>query len=102
MCDFSILTEYMFAALVDLKAGRQVYLVVSKNPVKDDIEIEEVISSKSSSPETALVEHCQSSGLDMTNRRCIPVVLPKGLKSGDVGGFKAVHIGSDLHIEFTQ
>ncbi len=102
MSDYSLLTEFMFAAMVDIKAGLWVYLVASKSPAKDDIEIEEVISSRFSCPQAALNEHCQSAGLDIANRVAIPVLLPHGLNAEDVKGFKAVRDGNSLHIEFTQ
>ena len=102
MCDYSHLTKSIFSALADIKTGRYVYVVARRPQTTDDIDIEDVIASKSSCPQEALNEHCQAEGLDLTNRLAIPVVLPAGLKQEDAKGFKAVRQGASLHIEFTQ
>jgi len=101
MSDYSLLTEFMFATLVDIKAGRFVYVVAKREAKDGDICIEEVIASKSSSSLEALIEHCHAEGLDSTNHLAIPVLLNPELNAEDVKGFKAVRQGANLRIEFT-
>ncbi len=102
MTNYALLTEYMFAVLVDLKAGRNVYVVARRESREGDIEIEEVIVCKSSSPQAALEAHCKAMGLETANRLAIPVLLPLGLKQEDAKGFISVRNGASLRIEFTQ
>jgi hypothetical protein len=102
MSDSSLLTEFMFAALVDIKAGRFVHVVAKPGAIDGDICIEGVIASKSSNPKEALIEHCHVEGLETANRVAIPVLLPAGLQAEEVKGFKAVRNGNSLRIEFTQ
>ena len=102
MCDIAPMTKDMFAALGELRAGRRVYLVSYNNTLADEVEIEGVIcGDRNLSPEKALGAHCHAFCLDKANRRCLPVILPDGLKAENAKGFKAVRNGSLIHIEFT-
>ena len=102
MCDYGRLTKDLFASLEDIKEGRRVYVVVRRSPTTNDIEIEAVIASESSSPQEALEVHCKAMGLETDNRLATPVLLLAGLNAEDAKGFRSVRYGSDLIIEFTQ
>jgi len=102
MCEFAHLTESLFEGLPKLKEGQQIFVVAARNPT-GDIEIESVLyADESDSPQEALKDFCETQGLDMATRLCIPVVLPQGLNAEDVKGFRSVRDGKCLHIEFTK
>ena len=102
MCDTSHLTEQLFESIPRLKAGQCVFVVASKPSAEDDVEIESILyCNASDTPQKALEDFCRALGLDSAKRTAIQVLLPLGLKQEDVKGFKAVHQGPSLHIEFT-
>ena len=102
MCDTSHLTEQLFESIPLLKAGQCVFVVASKPSAEDDVEIESILyCDASDTPQKALENFCEAMGLDSANRTAIPVLLPLGLNTEDVKGFKAVRQGPSLHIEFT-
>lgn len=102
MCDDARLTKDLFASLEDIKAGRRVFVVASKPPATDGIQIEAVITGHpSSSPQAALKAYCKASKLDSTTRLAIPILLPVGLNAEDAKGFKTAFNGKLLNIVFT-
>ena len=103
MCDPGHLTEQLFESIPRLKAGQCVYVVALKPSAGDGVEIESILYCEATdTPQEALEDFYKAVGLEPTNRVCLPVVLPAGLKQEDVKGFKAVRQGNSLHIEFTR
>jgi len=102
MCNTSHLTEQLFESIPRLKAGQQVYVVVSKPSAGEGVEIESILyCDASDTPQSALADFCGAMGLDSALRICLPVVLPQGLQQEEAKGFKAVRQGAGLYIEFT-
>ena len=101
MCDYASLTRKMFEALEDIKAGRFVYVIAIRPLVGRDGAVEDVIIDESPSPKLALNRHCKSNGLAIESRICLPVILPPGLKTEEVKGFRSVRTPKAIWIEYT-
>ncbi len=102
MTDFSHLTRKIFMALEDIKAGRFVFVVAIKASEGSGGSIEDVITNIISDPQLALKHHCNSNGLTIEDRLCIPVILPLGLKAEDVRGFKSIRTKKAMWIEYAN
>lgn len=101
MCDFASLTKKMFMALEVIRAGRYVYVIARTASEGKEGSIEDVIIDKISNPKLALERHCTSNGLALESRICLPVILPPGLKTEEVKGFKSVRTKKAIWIEYT-
>ena len=102
MCDFASLTRKMFESLADIKAGRFVFVIAIRPSVGEDGAVEDVIIDESPSPQLALERHCTSNGLTLESRICLPVILPPGLKTEEVKGFRSVRAPKAIWIEYTR
>ncbi len=101
MCDFANLTRKMFEAIKDIEDGRYVYVIASRPSAGSEVAIEDVFVDETSSPQLALEHHCKSKGISMEGRLCMPVILPPGLKTEEVKGFRSVRTEKAMWLEYT-
>lgn len=102
MSGFAHLTRKMFEALVDIKAGRFVYVIARKASAGKGVEIEDVIIDEIFNPKRVLERHCISKGIPTEGMLCLFVFLPPGLDADDVKGFRPVRTQKAIWIEYTK